>query len=127
MPTIMRLVGMGVPSKYLTFPLLSLDSSATVALKRARRASPQQTKNVKTTTSKIFWNPQANPRTAGARPNEIYKQTTKLYLETDQEYCGNKQRQSQYNKVISYQVSKENQALGPRCWYYYTIEQCGHP
>ena len=35
--------GMGVPSKYCDFPVLSLGSIATVTLKRARRVRPQRT------------------------------------------------------------------------------------
>ena len=39
-----RLVGIGVPSKYFTFPVDSSASVAAVTLKRARRLMPQTTK-----------------------------------------------------------------------------------
>lgn len=42
-----RDVGIGVPSKYLLFPVASLGTLATVILKRARRVKPQRTKNVR--------------------------------------------------------------------------------
>lgn len=35
--------GMGMPSKYLDFPVLSLGSTATVTLNRAKRVKPQST------------------------------------------------------------------------------------
>jgi len=42
-----REVGIGVPSKYLLFPVASLGTFATVILKRARRVRPQRTKKVR--------------------------------------------------------------------------------
>jgi hypothetical protein len=49
MAAIDRVVGMGVPSKYLDFPVLSLGSTATVTLNRARRVRPQRTKKLRKT------------------------------------------------------------------------------
>lgn len=42
-----REVGIGVPSKYLLFPVASLGTLPTVTLKRANRVSPQRTKKVR--------------------------------------------------------------------------------
>src|SRR5687768_6386827 len=49
-PTITMLVGMGVPSKYLTFAPPS-ESCSAVTLKRAKRLTPQATKYVNTAQS----------------------------------------------------------------------------
>ena len=38
------LVGIGVPSKYFTLPVVSSASADAVTLKRARRLTPQTTK-----------------------------------------------------------------------------------
>ena len=38
------LVGIGVPSKYFTFPVVVSDSALAVTLNRARRLTPQTTK-----------------------------------------------------------------------------------
>lgn len=67
-----RLVGVGSPSKYFDFPVASLGTSATVALKRARRARPQQMKQVRMTVSNHVCRPTANASTAGATQKEIY-------------------------------------------------------
>ena len=64
-------VGIGVPSKYFDFPLLSLGSTATVTLNRARRVRPQRTKKVRKTWSSEVRIPSANAAAAGARPKEI--------------------------------------------------------
>ena len=40
-------VGIGVPSKYCDFPVLSLGKAATVTLNLARRVRPQRTKKVR--------------------------------------------------------------------------------
>lgn len=45
--TIDSVVGIGVPSKYFDLPDLSLGSTATVTLNRAKRVNPQRTKKVK--------------------------------------------------------------------------------
>jgi hypothetical protein len=42
--TMTMLVGMGVPSKYFTFPVSVSVSVAAVTLKRARRLTPHTTK-----------------------------------------------------------------------------------
>ena len=42
--TIPMLVGMGVPSKYFTLPVLASASAAEVTLKRASLLTPQTTK-----------------------------------------------------------------------------------
>ena len=63
--------GMGRPSKYLDLPVRSLGTSATVALKRARRARPQQMKPVRATVSRSVRRPMVKARRAGATPKEI--------------------------------------------------------
>ena len=50
---------------------LSSDRTAAVTLKRAKRLMPQATKKSKIATSIAPRNPTANPRAAGASPNEI--------------------------------------------------------
>lgn len=70
--TIDSVVGIGVPSKYLLLPLVSLGSDCTVTLKRARRESPQSTKKVSRMVSRNVRNPSAKAQAAGAIPNEIY-------------------------------------------------------
>jgi len=64
-------VGIGVPSKYFDLPVLSLGSTATVTLKRAKRVSPQSTKKVRNKWSAGVRAPSANAAAAGARPKEI--------------------------------------------------------
>ena len=63
--------GMGKPSKYFALPEASLGTDATVALKRASRASPQQMNPVRTTVSRYVRRPTTNASKAGATPNEI--------------------------------------------------------
>ena len=72
MPTMARLEGVGRPSKYFDFPVASAGMSAMVALKRARRARPQQMKQVRMTVSSHVRKPTANASTAGATTKEIY-------------------------------------------------------
>jgi hypothetical protein len=67
-----NVVGMGVPSKYFDFPLLSLGRTATVTLNLARRVRPQRTKIVRRTWSTGVRMPSAKAQAAGARPKEIY-------------------------------------------------------
>jgi hypothetical protein len=67
---ILKLVGIGVPSKYLLFPLASLGTLATVMLKRARRVRPQRTKKVRKTWSAGVRRPIAKAAAAGERPKE---------------------------------------------------------
>ena len=61
---------MGNPSKYLAFPF-SFGIRATVALKRANRARPQQMKPVRNTVSRYVRRPTVNASNAGATPNDI--------------------------------------------------------
>lgn len=71
-------VGIGVPSKYFDFPLLSLGRTAAVTLKRANLVKPQRTKKLKNRWSAKVRIPRANAATAGATPKEICKPNTKL-------------------------------------------------
>jgi hypothetical protein len=64
-------VGIGVPSKYLLFPVLSFGNEETVTLKRARRVKPQRTKNERRRLSRGVRRPRANAAAAGATPNDI--------------------------------------------------------
>ena len=64
-------VGIGVPSKYFDLPVLSLGSTATVTLNRAKRVNPQSTKKVRSKWSAGVRAPSANAAAAGARPKEI--------------------------------------------------------
>jgi hypothetical protein len=75
-------VGIGVPSKYLDLPLLSLGRTATVTLNRARRVRPQRTKNVRKTWSREERMPRAKAAAAGASPKDIYeaKELVELWL-----------------------------------------------
>lgn len=69
----LSVVGMGVPSKYLDFPVLSLGSVATVTLNRANLVRPHSTKMVSKIWSTGVRIPIANAATAGETPNEICK------------------------------------------------------
>lgn len=66
-----NVVGIGVPSKYLDLPVLSLGRTATVTLNRANRVRPQRTKNANRRWSTRVRAPRANAHAAGARPKEI--------------------------------------------------------
>jgi hypothetical protein len=66
------LVGMGVPSKYLDFPVASLGNMATVTLKRARRVRPQRTKKTRRRWSMGVRRPREKAAEAGATPKDIY-------------------------------------------------------
>ena len=68
-----REVGIGVPSKYLLFPVLSFGNEDTVTLKRARRVKPQRTKKERRRVSKGVRRPSAKAQEAGATPKEICK------------------------------------------------------
>lgn len=70
-PTRNRDDGMGRPSMYFDLPVLSLGTSATVALNRARRAIPAQMKMVRRSVSTGVLIPTQKANTAGATPNEI--------------------------------------------------------
>ena len=70
--TMPKEVGIGVPSKYLLLPVLSLGREETVTLKRARRVSPQRTKKERNKVSSGVRRPRAKAHTAGATPNEIW-------------------------------------------------------
>jgi hypothetical protein len=63
-------VGIGVPSKYLLFPVASFGTFATVMLKRASRVRPQRTKNVRKMWSAGVRRPMANAAAAGESPKE---------------------------------------------------------
>ncbi|QSZ32032.1 hypothetical protein DSL72_001601 [Monilinia vaccinii-corymbosi] len=65
-----REVGIGVPSKYLLFPVASLGTLATVMLKRARRVRPQRTKKVRKRWSTGVRRPMAKAAAAGETPKE---------------------------------------------------------
>ncbi|KAI4210194.1 MAG: hypothetical protein LQ351_006948 [Letrouitia transgressa] len=69
-PTMHRLVGMGVPSKYFDFPVASLGSEETVTLKRARRVRPQRTKKDRRRVSSGVRRPRAKAHAAGETPKE---------------------------------------------------------
>lgn len=69
--TIARELGIGKPSKWEILPVESLGKRATVALKRAKRAKPQQTKYVKPKASTLVCIPTAKAKAAGATPNDI--------------------------------------------------------
>ena len=71
-----RELGIGRPSKYCDLPVLSFGRRATVALNRARRAIPQQMKEVRTKMSAVLRSPIAKPRKAGATPKEICRSQT---------------------------------------------------
>lgn len=64
-------VGIGVPSKYLLLPELSLGNAETVTLKRARRVKPQRTKNERRNVSSGVRRPRAKAQAAGATPKDI--------------------------------------------------------
>ena len=66
-----NVVGMGVPSKYLDLPDLSLGRTATVTLKRANRVKPHRTKKERNRWSRLVRIPRAKAAAAGAMPNEI--------------------------------------------------------
>jgi hypothetical protein len=70
---IVRVVGIGVPSKYLLLPVASLGSTETVTLKRASRVRPQSTKKARRIWSTVVRKPTAKAATAGETPKEIYK------------------------------------------------------
>lgn len=72
MTTRARLVGVGSPSKYFDLPVASFGMIAAVALKRARRARPQQVKQARMTVSNNDRKPTANASAAGATQKEIY-------------------------------------------------------
>ena len=69
--TIPNEVGIGVPSKYLLFPVLSLGREETVTLKRARRVRPQRTKKERRRLSSGVRRPRAKAQEAGATPKDI--------------------------------------------------------
>lgn len=65
-----REVGIGVPSKYLLFPVASFGTLATVMLKRARRVRPQRTKKVRKRWSTGVRRPIAKAAAAGDTPKD---------------------------------------------------------
>ena len=70
-PTMLNVVGIGVPSKYFDLPVASLGRCETVTLKRASRVRPQRTKKVSRNVSRGERIPIAKAEAAGARPKEI--------------------------------------------------------
>lgn len=64
-------VGIGVPSKYLLFPVSSFGTFPTVMLNRARRVRPQRTKKARRRWSTGVRRPMANAAAAGETPKEI--------------------------------------------------------
>ena len=66
-----RLVGIGVPSKYLLFPVASLGNAETVTLKRAKRVRPQRTKKESRRVSMALRRPRAKAHAAGETPKDI--------------------------------------------------------
>lgn len=66
-----KLVGIGSPSKYLALPLASLGTLPVVTLKRANRARPERTKQVRKSWSSGVRMPEANAHIDGATPKEI--------------------------------------------------------
>lgn len=73
-------VGMGVPSKYLDFPVASFGRDETVTLNRARRESPQRTKKASRRLSRGVRIPRVNATAEGATPKEIYVPGTQINL-----------------------------------------------
>ena len=67
-----KVVGIGVPSKYLLFPVASFGKDETVTLNRARRDRPLRTKKVRRRVSIGVRRPRVNASTEGARPNDIF-------------------------------------------------------
>ena len=65
-----RLVGIGVPSKYLLLPVESLGRADTVTLNLAKRVRPQRTKKDKRMVSRGVRRPRAKAQEAGATPKE---------------------------------------------------------
>jgi hypothetical protein len=63
----------GVPSKYLHFPDLSLGSMGTVTLKRARRVRPQRTKKERKRWSRGVRIPIAKATAAGDTPKDNWE------------------------------------------------------
>jgi hypothetical protein len=79
-PSIHIVVGMGVPSKNLDFPELSLGKVWTVTLKRARRVRPQSTKKARRRWSIGVRRPMEKAATAGETPKDIYICHTCQYI-----------------------------------------------
>lgn len=70
--TRLKVVGIGVPSKYFDFPVTSLGIVATVTLKRASLDKPQRTNMLRKIVSRKVRNPIEKAHAAGATPKEIY-------------------------------------------------------
>jgi len=69
--TMLKLVGIGKPSKYAALPLLSFGTLPVVTLKRANRASPARTNTVRKSWSSGVLRPRANAAAPGATPKDI--------------------------------------------------------
>jgi hypothetical protein len=68
--TKIKLIGIGVPSKYCDFPLASFGTMATVTLKRARRVRPQSTKKERRRWSSGVRMPREKAAAAGETPKD---------------------------------------------------------
>ena len=73
MPTMVKLVGAGKPSKYFDFPVASFGKEETVTLNRARRVSAQRTKKERKRVSRVERSPKAKAEAAGATPNDTWE------------------------------------------------------
>ena len=71
-PTIVKLVGAGKPSKYFDLPVASFGKEETVTLKRARRVRAQRTKKDRNSVSSVLRRPSAKAEAAGATPKETF-------------------------------------------------------
>lgn len=67
---ILKVVGIGVPSKYFDFPVASFGNAWTVTLKRARRVRPHRTKSVRIRWSRGVRRPMAKAAAAGETPKD---------------------------------------------------------
>lgn len=68
----LKLVGIGKPSKYAALPLESFGTLPVVTLNRAKRASPETTNPVRMSWSSGVRMPIAKAQLAGATPNDIW-------------------------------------------------------
>ena len=111
-----REVGIGVPSKYLLFPVLSFGNEDTVTLKRARRVKPQRTKKERRRVSRGVRRPRAKAQEAGATPKEICKtnvspcthRASKFYRRGSSQ---EKKKKKKKHKIYTYQIRQRIQLL----------------
>lgn len=69
-PTKVKEVGIGVPSKYFDLPVTSFGNLDTVTLNLANRVNPHKTKNTKSKQSTVVLNPMQKATMAGATPKD---------------------------------------------------------